>query len=73
MPTFSYHIVKSNGLDLPHRHGLAQPSLDLTCGLPPWLDLCLITITRLVEPGCDLHLLGWGWWDKPGLGEVLPW
>lgn len=38
------------------RHGLAQPPLGLTCGLTPWLDLCLITTTLPGAPDSWLNL-----------------
>lgn len=72
MPTFSYHI-KSRGLDLPHRHVLAQPSLDLICGLILCLDLCLITNTLPGAPDFWLNLavifisLAGGGWRGPAL------
>lgn len=73
MPTFSYHITKSsNSLDLPRHHGLVQPSLDLICGLTPWLDLCLITTTLPGAPDSWLNLAGiftalaWGGGTSPG-------
>lgn len=51
MPTFSYPEI-----NLPRHHGIAQPPLDLTCGLAPWLDLCLITAALPGAPDSWLDL-----------------
>lgn len=51
MPTFS-----SPEINLPRHHGIAQLSLDLMCGLAPWLDLCLINATLPGAPDSWLNL-----------------